>query len=77
MEKVNLTPEPLKCSEKRCEEQPFFAYWPKGEKQFKFCCITHKAAIDMTPTVVYDDLETYRKKAKRKIYHKHFQEFLK
>ena len=74
--KIGLCPDPVGCSEKDCKEEPAFAYWQKGEKQFKFCCLTHMLHVPSGQTIAEDEIEDYLKKRKRKIYHTHFKEYL-
>lgn len=79
LQKMELTPEPVCCSEKGCSKEPVIAYWQIGEYQFKFACSIHQNVYSTNgkKIIEIDSIENYRKKAKRKIYHKHFQEFLK
>lgn len=73
--KVDLFPEvPEKCEEKNCKEKPLFAIWLKGQP-FHFVCEIHQGYFS-GQLIEQDDVETYRKKRKRKIYQKHFQEYL-
>ena len=75
---IYLTPDPVECSEKGCKEIPVIAYWQEGEKFFRFACDIHQYAHSSNgrKVIEVDNIENYNKKRKRKIYQKHFKEYL-
>lgn len=72
---TGLTPEPVCCSENKCENKPIIAYWRKGKKVFEFACGIHCNFVG--DSIVTDKIDDYVKKSDRKMYHKIYGEYLK